>query len=86
MKFIILFIFISPILLHSQEDSINTLDYYPETVDSLLVKETFQSTRIINGHSVENLRKGVLEFRVEHRFGDIAGDQGAVQSKIGFDN
>lgn len=54
--------------------------------DTNLVQETFQSTRIINGHSVENLRKGVLEFRVEHRFGDIAGEAGGVQNMFGLDN
>ena len=48
--------------------------------------DTFYSTRIINGHSTETLRKGVMEFRVEHRFGDIAGDAGGVQTMFGFDN
>jgi hypothetical protein len=48
--------------------------------------ETFGNTRIINGHSVETLKKGVLEFRIEHRFGDIAGDNGGVQSFYGLDN
>lgn len=48
--------------------------------------ETFYSTRIINGHSVENLKKGVLEFRVEHRFGDIAGTNGGIQTMYGLDN
>ena len=71
------------------------------TIDTLVVEEitdeiteevpdkvdaTFHSTRIINGHSVENLRKGVLEFRVEHRFGDIAGSKGGVQEWFGLDN
>lgn len=50
------------------------------------VTETFHSTRIINGHSIETLRKGVLEFRVEHRFGDIAGTDGGVQNMFGLDN
>lgn len=50
------------------------------------VEETFQSTRIVNGHSVECLRKGVLEFRVEHRFGDFAGAQGGVHTWFGLDN
>lgn len=50
------------------------------------VDATFHSTRIINGHSVENLRKGVLEFRVEHRFGDLAGSKGGVQEWFGLDN
>jgi hypothetical protein len=48
--------------------------------------ETFGGTRIINGHSVETLGEGVLEFRIEHRFGDIAGGSGGVQTLFGFDN
>lgn len=32
---------------------------------------TFKSTRVINGHSVENVAKGVLDFRISHRFGFI---------------
>lgn len=50
------------------------------------VRETFHSTRVINGHSIETLRKGVLEFRIEHRFGDIAGSNGGAQTMFGLDN
>lgn len=32
---------------------------------------TFKSTRVINGHSVENAAKGVLDFRISHRFGFV---------------
>lgn len=32
---------------------------------------TFKSTRLINGHSVEGTQKGVLDFRVSHRFGTL---------------
>ena len=53
-------------------DSLYAEEEYVEE-ESNLVEETFMSSRVINGHSVEMLRKGVLEFRVEHRFGDIAG-------------
>jgi hypothetical protein len=35
---------------------------------------TFKSTRVINGHSVENVAGGVLDFRISHRFGVL--DQG----------
>ena len=35
------------------------------------VTATFKATRIINGSSVENLGAGVLDFRIDHRFGDI---------------
>jgi hypothetical protein len=35
------------------------------------VYQTFKDTRIINTYSTETLQKGVLDFRVAHRFGDI---------------
>ena len=35
------------------------------------IDETFYSTRIINGHSVETLKKQQLEFRISHRFGQL---------------
>jgi hypothetical protein len=54
--------------------------------DTNLVENTFESTRVINGHSTETLRKGVLEFRVEHRFGDLVGSEGGVQAMFGLDN
>lgn len=30
---------------------------------------TFKSTRLINGHTIENVAAGVLDFRISHRFG-----------------
>lgn len=52
---------------------------------------TFKTTRIANGHSIENTAKGVLDFRVNHRFGlinsglkDFFGLDGAT-TRIGFD-
>lgn len=34
---------------------------------------TFKTTRIINGHSIENVAPGVLDLRISHRFGYING-------------
>lgn len=34
---------------------------------------TFKSTRLIDGHTVENLGKGILDFRISHRFGKVNG-------------
>lgn len=55
------------------------------------VSATFKSTRIANGHSIENTPKGVLDFRISHRFGMISGGlqeffglDGAT-TRIGFD-
>ncbi len=36
------------------------------------VNATFKYTRIINGHSIENLRAHVLDLRISHRFGPIS--------------
>ena len=73
---------------YSQEEENNPLSINEteDVPDTNRVDDTFYSTRIINGHSTETLRKGVMEFRVEHRFGDIAGDAGGVQTMFGFDN
>jgi Membrane bound beta barrel domain (DUF5777) len=32
---------------------------------------TFKTTRLINGHTVENVAGGVLDFRISHRFGFV---------------
>lgn len=47
---------------------------------------TFKTTRVINAHSPETNFKRKLDFRVVHRFGDIAGDNGGYHSMFGIDN
>ena len=43
-----------------------------ESVDTtLIVPGTFNGTRLLNGHSVETRKKGILEFLISHRFGRI---------------
>ncbi len=37
------------------------------------VKNAFKSTRVINGHSMEMVGAGVLDFRIMHRFGRLNG-------------
>lgn len=32
---------------------------------------TFKTTRLINGHSIENVGKGVLDVKISHRFGTL---------------
>lgn len=36
-----------------------------------IVTGIFKTTRLINGHSIENVGKGVLDVRISHRFGSI---------------
>lgn len=55
------------------------------------VTATFKSTRIINGHSTETVKKKHLDFRISHRFGTVNGgisnffgiDQSTIH--LGFD-
>lgn len=55
------------------------------------VRNAFKSNRVINGHSMEMVGKGVLDFRILHRFGLINGgwrelfglDQASM--RFGFD-
>lgn len=44
---------------------------------------TFKTTRLINGHTVENVAKGVLDVKINHRFGTL--NTGAYQL-FGLDN
>jgi hypothetical protein len=69
-------------------------DDFEDFEETAETKPPFSSTRVINGHSTETLPKNTLEFRVEHRFGDVAGPDPANPDKIlanyetffGFDN
>lgn len=50
------------------------------------VFQTFKDTRVINSHSTETLKAWFLDFRVGHRFGDIAGSRGGWQTLYGLEN
>jgi len=41
--------------------------------------KVFYSQKVINSKSVEVHRKGIMEFSIDHYFGDIAGDNGGVR-------
>jgi hypothetical protein len=42
-----------------------------DTQETQFTYDTFKSTRVLNGHSIELMPEGQLDFRVEHRFGRI---------------
>lgn len=52
---------------------------------------TFKTTRMVTGHSIENTAKGVLDFRVNHRFGALNNGSSTffglddANTRIGFD-
>jgi hypothetical protein len=49
------------------------------------VYNTFRSTRTVNSHAVDMLGKKQGDFRITHRFGDIAGTNGGAHSLFGID-
>ncbi len=68
-----------PILLYAQKED-------PEILDEPFEIKTFTTSRIICGHSVETLPAHTMDFRIEHRFGDMLGTNGGAQNMFGFDN
>jgi hypothetical protein len=47
------------------------------------VTAAFKSTRLINGHTVENTGRGIMDLRISHRFGTL--NKGAYEL-FGLDN
>jgi len=83
MKKILLLIFIAGLnfSLYSQELE-DILDQ--EAPDyTTITTGTFNGTRIMNGHSVETRKKGILEFVISHRFGRI---NTGIYELFGLDN
>lgn len=48
--------------LEKESNSINATNY---------TTATFKTTRLVNGHTVENVGKGVLDVKISHRFGTL---------------
>lgn len=68
----------------SQDDLMKMLEDETEPVNKKdFTTATFKTTRLINGHSVENVAPGVLDFRISHRFGFLSS--GAYEL-FGLDN
>ncbi|MEZ5072148.1 MAG: DUF5777 family beta-barrel protein [Bacteroidales bacterium] len=45
--------------------------------ETIHTRATFKSTRILNGHSIERMPEGQLDFRISHRFGKV--NEGAYE-------
>src|SRR6185503_8259327 len=72
MKAIISFVFFLGLSLKvtAQEDLLSLLDK-KEKKKKEYISNAFKSTRVINGHSMEFIAKGVLDVRILHRFGPV---------------
>jgi hypothetical protein len=80
--FLIFLIILMPACIFAQDDLLNMLN--DSTVKEInYTTATFKSTRIMNGHSIEKMPPGQLDFRISHRFGTI--NSGAYEF-FGLDN
>lgn len=81
----ILVLLSNPII--SQEDDLSKLvNEQAPTEENQPVIATFKTTRLINLTTNEQVKKGELDFRIAHRFDDIAGSAGGASTFFGFDN
>lgn len=67
----------------SAQDSLANMLEMPKV--SAPVSATFKSPKLINIHTIETVHKNELDFRVDHRFGDIAGNAGGIKNFYGLD-
>jgi opacity protein-like surface antigen len=66
----------SSTVLYAQDDLLNELSKQ-DSAQTIPISATFKSTRIVNGQSVETMKKKHLDFRISHRFGKL--NSGAYQ-------
>lgn len=67
---IIILLIAGPLLCFGQDDLLSQLEAETPTIKEP-VTATFKTTRLINGHSIENVAAGVLDLRISHRFGKL---------------
>lgn len=69
--FICILICINPVFRAiGQDDLMEMVDKEMDS-NSVLTEQTFKGTRLINGHSVETRKRGVLDVIISHRFGRL---------------
>jgi hypothetical protein len=83
---VIIFLLVCSISLKAQDDLSKLFDDVTTKNGKLPVTSTFKSPQIVNGQSNETMHKHDLLFVVMHRFGDIAGSFGGMQTFYGLDN
>lgn len=64
-------------LLHSQDSIAEPED--------LTVRHTFRTSRVVNAPTPETLNQRQLDFRVTHRFGNVAGEDNGINNFFGLD-
>jgi Membrane bound beta barrel domain (DUF5777) len=69
---IIIFLGIGVSTIHAQDDLMKMLENENKKDKKKdYATATFKTSRLINGHSIENAAAGVLDFKISHRFGMV---------------
>jgi Membrane bound beta barrel domain (DUF5777) len=69
---ILTFVGISILSVHAQDDLMKMLEEESKKEKKKdYATATFKTSRLINGHSIENAAAGVLDFKISHRFGMV---------------
>ncbi|HUP14121.1 MAG TPA: DUF5777 family beta-barrel protein, partial [Niastella sp.] len=71
-KFVLGLLLVTASITGYAQDDLLSLVEKNDTPKRERVTNAFKSSRVINGHSMEFLGKGVLDFRILHRFGDVS--------------
>tara|TARA_Y100000589_G_scaffold29326_1_gene24463 strand:+ start:33792 stop:34685 length:894 start_codon:yes stop_codon:yes gene_type:complete len=82
-RFLLVFLFCSKISF-GQNDMLAILEAEADNEVSF-VRSTWKSPMLINSYTTETERKGVLDFKISHRFGNIGGQSGGGHSLFGLD-
>jgi Membrane bound beta barrel domain (DUF5777) len=69
---ILTFVGIGTLSVHAQDDLMKMLEEESKKEKKKdYATATFKTSRLINGHSIENAAAGVLDFKISHRFGMV---------------
>ncbi len=79
-----LLLLLAPVFTFAQDDLFDLIE--EEETKNEKVYATFKTTRLILGHTIETVKKKSLDFRITHRFDDMAGSNGGFETLFGFDN
>lgn len=70
----------------SAQDDLEKLMLEMDSTPDAKVFATFKAAKIINAQSTETVKKGTMDFRITHRFGNIGENSGGgVHTLYGFD-
>ncbi|WP_041633080.1 DUF5777 family beta-barrel protein [Maribacter sp. HTCC2170] len=71
MKYTLLFVIMLFVSLRGNSQDLESILEQESSDTTHLVFATFNGTRLLNGHSVETRKEGILEFMISHRFGRV---------------